>query len=86
MARPVGEVKNESISHDKVSTGASALPVDTGGGCYHVQWDDSAPVTHLGQLVFFAQFLYAGGRGEDFCKEAPFGFTRRENGVMARKG
>jgi hypothetical protein len=40
-----------------------------------VQWDDSAPVTPLGQLVFFAQFLHAGGRWEDFCKEAPFGFT-----------
>lgn len=39
-AHPVGEVKNESISHDKVSAGASALPVDTGGGRYHVQWDN----------------------------------------------
>lgn len=74
-AHPVGEVKNETISHDKVSAGASVLPVDTGGGRYHVQWDDSAPVTPLGQLVFFAQFLHAGGRWEDFCKEAPFGFT-----------
>lgn len=36
---------------------------------------DSAPVTPLGQLVFFAQFLHAGGRWEEFCKEAPFGFT-----------
>ena len=71
----MGEVKNEGVSHDKVSAGASALPVDTGGGRYHVQWDDSAPVTPLGQLVFFAQFLHAGGRWEDFCKEAPFGFT-----------
>jgi len=75
MAHPVGEVKNEGVSHDKVCAGASALPVDTGGGRYHVQWDDSAPVTPLGQLVFFAQFLHAGGRWEDFCKEAPFGFT-----------
>ena len=60
-AHPVGEVKNERFSHDKVSAGASALPVDTGGGRYHVQWDDSAPVTPLGQLVFFAQFLHVGG-------------------------
>ena len=75
MVHPMGEVKNEGVSHDKVSAGASALPVDTGGGRYHVQWDDSAPVTPLGQLVFFAQFLHAGGRWEDFCKEAPFGFT-----------
>ena len=26
-------------------------------------------------MVFFAQFLHAGGRWEDFCKEAAFGFT-----------
>ena len=32
-------------------------------------------MTPLGQLVFFAQFLHAGGRWEDFCQEAPFGFT-----------
>jgi hypothetical protein len=71
----MGEAKNKGLSHDKASSGASALPVDTGGGRYHVEWDDSAPVTPLGQLVFFAQFLHVGGRWEDFCKEAPFGFT-----------
>jgi hypothetical protein len=32
-------------------------------------------MTPLGQLVFFAQFLHAGGRWEEFCHEAPFGFT-----------
>ena len=51
------------------------MSVDTGGGRYHVQWDDTAPMTPLGQLVFFAQFLHAGGRWVDFCNEAPFGFT-----------
>jgi len=72
----VGEVKNESISHDNVSAGASTLPVDTGTGRYRVQWDDSAPVTPLWrQLVFFAQFLHDGGRWKDFCKEAPSRFT-----------
>ena len=51
------------------------MSVDTKGGRYQVQWDDSAPMTPLGQLVFFAQFLHAGGRWEEFCREAPFGFT-----------
>jgi hypothetical protein len=32
-------------------------------------------MTPLGQLVFFAQFLHAGGRWADFCNEAPFVFT-----------
>jgi len=51
------------------------MSVDTEGGRYHVQWDDTAPMTPLGQLVFFAQFLHAGGRWVEFCNEAPFGFT-----------
>jgi len=48
-----------------------------------VRWDDSAPMTPLGQMVFFAQFLHAGGRWEDFCKEVPFGFTS-PNAQVAR--
>ena len=40
-----------------------------------MQWDEYAPVTPLGQLVFFAQFLHEGGRWRIFAKEAPFGFT-----------
>ena len=27
----------------------------------HVEWDPQAPVTPIGQLVFFWQFLAAGG-------------------------
>jgi hypothetical protein len=34
---PLGWAKNEGFSHDNASAGASALPVDTGGGRYHVQ-------------------------------------------------
>ena len=61
---------------EKIPSNAPApMSVDTGGGRYHVQWDDTAPMTPLGQLVFFAQFLHAGGRWVDFCNEAPFGFT-----------
>ncbi len=75
MAPPVGGEKLEIISPENSSQAAGPMPVDKGGGRYHVQWDDSAPVTPLGQLVFFARFLHAGGSWEDFCKEAPFGFT-----------
>ncbi len=67
-AHPAGE--------EKIPSSVPApMSVDTGGGRYHVQWDDTAPMTPLGQLVFFAQFLHAGGRWVDFCNEAPFGFT-----------
>jgi hypothetical protein len=58
-AHPVGEEKLERISPENSSKAAGPMPVDTGGGRYHVQWDDSAPMTPLGQMVFFAQFLHA---------------------------
>jgi hypothetical protein len=75
-AHPEGEEKIHSPFQEKTTGNAPPLmSVDTDGGRYHVQWDDSAPMTPLGQLVFFAQFLHAGGRWEDFCSEAPFGFT-----------
>ena len=47
------------------------LAVDTGGGRFHVEWDPQAPVTPLGQLVFFAQFLAAGGLFAGWVRECP---------------
>jgi hypothetical protein len=38
-----------------------SLPVDTVGQRFHVEWDPLAPVTPMGQLVFFAQFLATSG-------------------------
>jgi hypothetical protein len=40
--------------------------VDTPGGRYFAEFDDQTPVTREGQLLFFAQFLHAGGRWERF--------------------
>ena len=48
--------------------------IETDGGRYQVQWDDSAPATPYGQLVFFAQFLKAGGLFSRLCAGAPFAF------------
>lgn len=50
---------------------AQRLAVDTGGGRIHVEWDPQAPVTPLGQLVFFAQFLAAGGLFAAWVRECP---------------
>ena len=50
---------------------AKRLAVDTGGGRFHVEWDESAPVTPLGQLVFFMQFLAAGGLFAGWVRECP---------------
>ena len=34
---------------------------DTYGGRVHVEWDATAPVTPLGQLPFFIEYLKQGG-------------------------
>lgn len=45
---------------NKISEDASLpLVCDTYGGAVHVEWDEQAPVTPIGQLVFFIQFLKA---------------------------
>ena len=40
--------------------------MDTPGGRFYAEWDDQAPVTREGQLMFFFQFLHVGGRWEEF--------------------
>jgi hypothetical protein len=53
----------------------SPLVVDTQGRRFHVEWDPLAPVTPLGQLVFFSQFLAAGGWFADYVRTCPLTFT-----------
>ena len=55
-AHPVGE----SQTSPRYPSGSWSL--DTPGGRFHAEWDDQAPVTREGQLIFFFQFLHAGGR------------------------
>ena len=68
-AHPEGEAKNTS------RTPAGTWPVDTPGGRFHAKWDDQAPVTREGQLIFFFQFLQAGGRWEEFLRDCPLHYT-----------
>ena len=42
---------------------------DTPGGRYYAEFDDQAPVTREGQLIFFAQFLHSGGRWERLLRD-----------------
>lgn len=51
------------------------LVVDTQGRRFHVEWDPLAPVTPLGQLVFFSQFLATGGLFADYVRTCPLQFT-----------
>jgi hypothetical protein len=54
---------------------SGSWPLDTPGGRFHAAWDDQSPVTREGQLIFFFQFLQAGGRWEEFLRECPLHYT-----------
>lgn len=51
------------------------LPVDTLGQRIHVEWDPQAPVTPMGQLVFFSQFLALSGLFTNWVAQCPVVFT-----------
>ncbi len=70
MAHPAGEVLSE-----RRKVAQAVLVVDTHGRRFHVEWDTDAPVTPLGQLVFFSQFLATAGLFHDWVKSCPLVFT-----------
>lgn len=56
---------------------SGSWPVDTPGGRVHAEWCHDAPMTREGSLLFFFQFLAAGGRWADLIKNIPL--TYRSN-------
>lgn len=61
----------------------SAWPVDTPGGRFFAEWDDQTPTTREGQLVFFFQFLEAGGRWQHFLERCPLNYVgNRGSGAL----
>ena len=71
---PQGEVLSPSCVAARLAL-SDPLTVETLGRRFHVEWDPHAPVTPLGQLVFFAQFLAAGGLFADWVRRCPLRFT-----------
>ena len=69
VANPVGESENAR------QYPPGSWPLDTPGGRYYAEWDGDAPVTREGQLIFFFQFLQAGGRWEEFLRDCPLHYT-----------
>jgi hypothetical protein len=63
--------------HAKVDPGREDAPVavDTFGGRVHVEWDPAAPVTALGQLPFFIEYLRLGRLFEPWVADCPLGYT-----------
>lgn len=52
-------------------------------GGFEVEWDEEAKVTPAGTVVYFAQYLAAGGLMERLCAEAPMAY-RSNNAPCAR--
>ena len=47
------------------------ISVVTYDGKVHIEWDSDAPVTPMGQLPFFIQFLKLGGRFDPWVEDCP---------------
>jgi hypothetical protein len=62
---------------------STAWPIDTPGGRYYAEWEPDAPVSVHGQLAFFAQFLHAGKRWDEFIAGCPLHY-RGNRGSGAR--
>jgi hypothetical protein len=58
---------------ERVSSGP--VVADTFAGRIHVEWDNSAPVTPLGQLPFFVEYLKQGGLFDGFVADCPLHYT-----------
>jgi hypothetical protein len=57
--------------------------LDTPGGRFYAEWDDQSPVSREGQLIFFFQFLHAGGRWEQFLQTCPLNYAgNRGSGAL----
>jgi hypothetical protein len=71
---PEGEGANE-LQRAPREVLIPALAVDTVGRRFHVEWDPLAPVTALGQLVFFCQFLATSGLYSKWIASCPLKYT-----------
>lgn len=53
------------------------------GRTFYSEWDEQAPVTRQGRLIFFFLFLQAGGRWEEFLRDCPLHYTsNRVSGAL----
>jgi hypothetical protein len=54
---------------------AKPVVADTFAGRVHVEWDDTAAVTPLGQLPFFIEYLKQGGLFDGWVADCPLHYT-----------
>ena len=73
QGEPVLAVNGASVP--AVIIAEQKMPVDTLGGRVHVEWDPQSPMTPMGQLVFFTQFLKAAHLFDPWVEECPLTYT-----------
>ena len=64
---PMGECVHRESDPKKTQD----MQCDTFAGLVHVEWDEQAPITPIGQLVFFSQFLKTCNLFGPWVKECP---------------
>ena len=76
-AHPAGEPNSSVISPSEAAAALqpARLPVDVHGKRLYVEWDPHAPVTPLGQLVYFSQFLTSAGLLGSWVGSCPLRYT-----------
>ena len=66
----IGHPLGEQPLEDRLSE-EEPVSVETFGGRVHVEWDNEAPVTMLGQLPFFVEYLQVSGLFDPFVADCP---------------
>jgi Transposase DDE domain group 1 len=77
MANPMRRQRaTQRVLHGKVEVVADeAVIADTFAGRVHVEWDETAAVTPLGQLPFFVEFVKQAGLFDAWVAGSPLRFT-----------
>ncbi len=63
-----GELETPSNVSDNT---LEKISVETFGGRIHVEWEPQAPVSQLGQLAFFIEFLKLGNLFDSWVSDCP---------------
>ena len=74
-AHPAGELKILSGAVAEEVLQGNRLALDLHGRRLYVEWDPHAPVTPLGQLVYFSQFLATAGLFSEWVADCPLEYT-----------
>ena len=73
-ALPSCHLRGEQLPVEAVPP-AGRQTLDTFAGPVRVEWDGSSPLTPLGQIVYFAEFLKVSGRFEAAVDDCPLVYT-----------